>query len=130
MDQVHKCVEVQDYVLNSYLLVFKGESVPTVPMTHINFNDTRVHFKRYVIIDVEYKAIIYKDGADADWQKNPKSYAIETIEVTSKSKIKLHLANGGGAAISFDCGVGSQTGQPADAISGADAAAGAGGGNQ
>jgi hypothetical protein len=49
----------------------------------------------------KYTATIYADGADADWQKNPKSYVIKTIQVTSKSKIKLHLANGGGTAISF-----------------------------
>ncbi len=49
----------------------------------------------------KYQAIIYEDGTDADWKNNPKSYAIKTIEVTSKSKIKLNLANGGGTAISF-----------------------------
>lgn len=50
----------------------------------------------------KFKAIIYEDGKDADWQKNPKSYHIRTVEVTSKSKIKLSLAPGGGAAISFE----------------------------
>ncbi|WNM18052.1 glycoside hydrolase family 97 protein [Flavobacterium capsici] len=50
----------------------------------------------------KYKAIIYQDGADADWQNNPKSYVIKTIQVTNKSKIKLHLAKGGGTAISFE----------------------------
>jgi hypothetical protein len=49
----------------------------------------------------KYQAIIYQDGTDADWKNNPKSYAIKTVEVTSKSKIKLYLANGGGTAISF-----------------------------
>ena len=49
----------------------------------------------------KYQAIIYQDGTDADWQNNPKSYAIKTMQVTSKSKIKLHLAKGGGTAISF-----------------------------
>jgi len=49
----------------------------------------------------KYKAIIYQDGKTADWKKNPINYEIKTIEVTSKSKIKLVLANGGGAAISF-----------------------------
>lgn len=49
----------------------------------------------------KYQAIIYQDGKDADWKNNPKSYAIKTIEVTSKSKIKLNLAKGGGTAISF-----------------------------
>jgi hypothetical protein len=49
----------------------------------------------------KYQAIIYQDGTDADWQNNPKSYAVKTMKVTSKSKIKLHLAKGGGTAISF-----------------------------
>ena len=48
-----------------------------------------------------YKATIYEDGKDAHWEKNPKSYAIKTIQVTSNSKIKLNLTNGGGAAIRF-----------------------------
>ena len=48
-----------------------------------------------------YKATIYEDGKGADWEKNPKSYAIKTIQVNSNSKIKLNLANGGGTAISF-----------------------------
>jgi hypothetical protein len=48
-----------------------------------------------------YKATIYEDGKYAHWEKNPKSYAIKTIKVTSNSKIKLNLTNGGGAAIRF-----------------------------
>ncbi|RZJ36695.1 MAG: glycoside hydrolase family 97 protein [Flavobacterium sp.] len=49
----------------------------------------------------KYSAKIYEDGNDADWQKNPKSYKIRTVEVTSKSKIDLKLAPGGGTAISI-----------------------------
>lgn len=49
----------------------------------------------------KYKATIYEDGKDADWEKNPKSYAIKTIEVDSKSRINLNLAAGGGTAISI-----------------------------
>ncbi|MFL9845147.1 glycoside hydrolase family 97 protein [Flavobacterium rhizosphaerae] len=49
----------------------------------------------------KYKAIIYKDGKGADWQKDPINYAIETKTVTASSKIKLKMAPGGGAAISF-----------------------------
>jgi glucan 1,4-alpha-glucosidase len=49
----------------------------------------------------KYKAIIYQDGPTAHWEKNPINYAIKTVEVTSKSKIKLNLAPGGGTAISF-----------------------------
>ena len=50
----------------------------------------------------KYKAIVYEDAKDADWKNNPKAYKISTIEVTSKSKINLNLAPGGGTAISFE----------------------------
>lgn len=50
----------------------------------------------------KYTAIIYEDAKDADWKRNPIAYKIRTIEVTSKSKIKLKLAPGGGTAISFE----------------------------
>ena len=50
----------------------------------------------------KYKAIIYEDANDADWKNNPIAYKISTIEVNSKSKIKLNLASGGGTAISFE----------------------------
>jgi len=49
-----------------------------------------------------YKAIIYEDAKDADWKNNPIAYKISTREVSSKSKIKLNLAQGGGTAISFE----------------------------
>jgi hypothetical protein len=49
----------------------------------------------------KYKAIVYQDSPSADWEKNPISYDIKTIQVTNKSKIKLSLAKGGGTAISF-----------------------------
>ena len=69
-------------------------------ITDENARDTEIKLD-FLSPNKKYVATIYEDGADADWQKNPKSYAIKTIQVTSKSKIKLHLANGGGAAISF-----------------------------
>lgn len=49
----------------------------------------------------KYKATIYEDAKTAHWEKNPKAYQIRTVEVTSKSKLKLNLAAGGGTAISF-----------------------------
>lgn len=55
----------------------------------------------FLTLGKKYKAIIYQDSKTADWKNNPISYEIKTIEVTSKSTIKLALANGGGAAISF-----------------------------
>jgi hypothetical protein len=69
-------------------------------ITDENARDTEIKLD-FLSPNKKYTATIYADGADADWQKNPKSYAIKTIQVTSKSKIKLHLANGGGTAISF-----------------------------
>jgi hypothetical protein len=50
----------------------------------------------------KYKATIYEDAKDADWKNNPMAYKIRTVEVTSKSKINLVLAPGGGTAISFE----------------------------
>lgn len=50
----------------------------------------------------KYKAILYEDSKDADWKTNPIAYKIRTVEVTSKSKINLNLAPGGGTAISFE----------------------------
>lgn len=48
-----------------------------------------------------YTATIYADGKDASYDKNPQSYAIHTVKVTSKTKLKQLLAPGGGAAISI-----------------------------
>jgi hypothetical protein len=49
----------------------------------------------------KYTATIYADAKDADWQKNPEAYQIEKFTVTSKTRLKLNLAKGGGAAISI-----------------------------
>ncbi|WP_291127386.1 glycoside hydrolase family 97 protein [Flavobacterium sp. UBA7682] len=49
----------------------------------------------------KYKAIIYQDGKTAHWEKNPISYEIKTMTVTSKTKLKLVLAAGGGTAVSL-----------------------------
>ncbi len=51
--------------------------------------------------NIKYKAVIYQDGKDADWETNPKSYSIKTQTVTNKSKLKLDLAPGGGTAVSI-----------------------------
>ncbi len=69
-------------------------------ITDENSRDTEIKLD-FLSPNKKYKAIIYQDGKDADWKNNPKSYQIKAIQVTSKSKIKLHLANGGGTAISF-----------------------------
>ena len=48
-----------------------------------------------------YNAVIYADGDDADWKTNPQSYKIEKKTVTRKDKLTIHMAPGGGQAISF-----------------------------
>ncbi|MDR1595087.1 MAG: glycoside hydrolase family 97 protein [Prevotellaceae bacterium] len=48
----------------------------------------------------KYIATIYADGKDAHYKTNPQSYAIRKVEITSKSKLKLQSASGGGYAIS------------------------------
>jgi hypothetical protein len=49
----------------------------------------------------KYQATIYKDGQDADWSSKPESYTIEHVPVTSKTKLAIKLAPGGGAAVSI-----------------------------
>ena len=48
-----------------------------------------------------FKAIIYKDAKEAHWDNNPTAIDIEEKRVTNEDNIELHLAPGGGAAISF-----------------------------
>ncbi|WPU94235.1 glycoside hydrolase family 97 protein [Mucilaginibacter sabulilitoris] len=48
-----------------------------------------------------YEATIYADGKNASYDKNPKSYAIRKVKVTSKTVLKQFIAPGGGAAISI-----------------------------
>lgn len=48
----------------------------------------------------DYIATIYRDADDADWEKNPMAYRIESYAVSDKTTLKLKLAAGGGAAVS------------------------------
>lgn len=49
----------------------------------------------------KYKAIIYEDGAGANWKTNPEAYFIRSVTVDSNTRLKLALAPGGGTAISI-----------------------------
>jgi hypothetical protein len=55
----------------------------------------------FLDVNKKYVAKIYHDAVNADWQKNPMAYAIESFIVDSKTNLKLNLAPGGGTAISF-----------------------------
>ena len=50
---------------------------------------------------ITYKATIYKDGKEAHWNENPLDLTVETINVTNATKLPVHLAAGGGVAISI-----------------------------
>ena len=48
-----------------------------------------------------YRAEIYRDGDDADWERNPRAIAIETREARREDVWDIRLARGGGLAIRF-----------------------------
>jgi hypothetical protein len=48
-----------------------------------------------------YKAKLYKDGEDADWENNPQTYSIEELILNTTSNLEVKLAAGGGFAISI-----------------------------
>lgn len=49
----------------------------------------------------KYEATIYKDDKGAHYKTNPQAYSITTKKVSSKSKLNLWSASGGGYAISI-----------------------------
>ena len=49
----------------------------------------------------KYTATIYADAKDAHYKTNPQAYTITTKTVTSKSKLKIFTAAGGGCAIAI-----------------------------
>ncbi len=49
----------------------------------------------------KYRAEIYADAPDAEYDKNPEAYQISQKEVQSTDELTLHLAKGGGQAIRF-----------------------------
>ncbi|RWW92374.1 glycoside hydrolase family 97 protein [Flavobacterium cerinum] len=69
-------------------------------ITDENARTAKITFE-YLPKGKTYLATVYADGKDADYVKNPKSYAIKTIKVNSKTKLDQKLATGGGAAISI-----------------------------
>ena len=55
----------------------------------------------FLIPGKKYIATVYADAKDADWKKNPQAYVIRKGIATSKTKLKLRAASGGGYAISL-----------------------------
>ena len=48
-----------------------------------------------------YKCTVYQDAEGADWQTAPDKYIIDTLNVTSKTKLTINEANGGGFAMTI-----------------------------
>ncbi|MBK9096978.1 MAG: glycoside hydrolase family 97 protein [bacterium] len=55
----------------------------------------------FLDVGKKYTAVIYSDGTDSHWDKNPTSYKIENKIVNNSDTLNLKLAPGGGTAISF-----------------------------
>ena len=49
--------------------------------------------------DKKYEATIYEDAPDADLKENPQAYRIRKVKVNSRTRLRQHLAPGGGCAI-------------------------------
>ena len=62
--------------------------------------DIKIDFS-FLDKDTKYQATIYKDGKNAHWNDNPTDIEISKIIIDNNSKIKFHLASGGGLAISL-----------------------------
>ena len=67
-------------------------------MTDENARDISLKFD-FLAPGTTYKAIIYKDGPNAEYDKNPYPMTIEQLVVNHDSVLKLHMAKGGGFAI-------------------------------
>ncbi|MFR9651925.1 MAG: glycoside hydrolase family 97 C-terminal domain-containing protein, partial [Rikenellaceae bacterium] len=68
-------------------------------VTDENGRDLELDLSEILSDGVSYQATIYADGKDAHWKENPEVYKISKRTVSSKDKIVMHLAPGGGQAI-------------------------------
>ncbi|APZ47759.1 alpha-glucosidase [Polaribacter reichenbachii] len=69
-------------------------------ITDENARDIEIDFS-FLDDNFTYEAKVYKDGKSAHFSKNPLDIEFETLRITKKSKLKVHLAEGGGLAISI-----------------------------
>ena len=69
-------------------------------ITDENARDLTISFD-FLDPNTEYEVVIYKDAAGASYDKNPKAIDIESIDVDASSTLDIHLAEGGGFAISL-----------------------------
>lgn len=48
-----------------------------------------------------YRAVIYSDAPDSDWETNPEAFQITEKKVTAEDSLSIRMARGGGQAITF-----------------------------
>lgn len=56
---------------------------------------------RFLKPNTKYEATVYRDADHASWENAPEAYTIEKKTVTSKTRLNIRLASGGGCAISL-----------------------------
>ncbi len=69
-------------------------------ITDENARDIKIDLS-FLGADKQYEAQIYRDGAKAEWQKNPYDMVIEKKTVTAKDRLDFKLGASGGLAIRF-----------------------------
>ena len=65
-------------------------------------NERRINIDLDFLPEGKFKAVIYEDGKDAHWDKNPTSINIREQVVDKNDKLEFLLAAGGGVAVSFE----------------------------
>ena len=69
----------------------------TIPLTFLN-NPSAISRHDHGLA-IKYKATLYRDAEDADWETRPYAYNIEEREVTADDTIRVRMAPGGGFAM-------------------------------
>ncbi|MCF6180882.1 glycoside hydrolase family 97 protein [Lutibacter sp.] len=69
-------------------------------ITDENKRDIKINFD-FLEPNTNYIATVYEDGKNADWKNNPTAVSIRKITLDNTAKLTLHLAPGGGTAISI-----------------------------
>lgn len=96
--------KVLDAVIGDYLVVARKERVSenwfVGAITDENSRDIEIRFD-FLEEGKVYKAKIYRDADDADYQDNPESYIIEEKEIKKDDILNFSLARSGGVAIAI-----------------------------
>lgn len=98
-ETIYLDAEPQDYIIAARRAK-NGDSWWVGGITDENARDYELNLD-FLSPDRTYTATIYADAPDADYIDNPEAYVITTREVRKGDVIPLHMAPGGGFAISL-----------------------------